>query len=233
MLDFIIYEENWELRTKYEMIILNYLGCRQDRFRIYDYIRYEKNSCNNRIYILGDENPDVPIGIAKEIRETGDWDSQIIIITKEAIDYIDHGLLILDHLVIDSCLRENLKMALSTVTKIFASKKNLCFKMCGEIFQIPYRDILFIEKGNSLNYCTIYTSEDDYIIKDTINHLEERLESSCFLKTHRSCIVNLENVVSYNYSSNTLYFDNYCVNLISREKRSIVKDRLLDSKIFG
>lgn len=233
MIDFIIYEESWELRTRYEMILLNYFGCRQDKFKIYDYIRYDNNTCNNKVYILGDENPDISIKIAKSIRGNGDWNSQIIIINRELIDYNDDKLLILDHLVSDDLLMENLKVTLSTASKIIDSKKSLCFKMFGEIFKIPYRDILYIEKNNNKNYCTIVTNDDFYIINDTINNLEEKLESSCFFKTHRSCIVNLENVCSYDCSSNTLYFDKHCVDLITREKRPILKNRLLESKVFN
>lgn len=231
MTDFIIYEENWELHNNYKMIILNFLGCREDKFKIYDYETYQNNICNNKIYILGSDNSKKALTIAKKIRSQGDWDSQIIVMTSKENNDKHNKLLILDYIMKDEKLKENLKSALIAANKILSNCKRLSFVSDGEIYKLPYKDILYIEKVNNQNYCIIYTKTDSYNINATISYLEEELNDICFMKTHRSCIVNLNNIKTYNYCENIIYFKNAKIDLISRNKRQVLKERILNNKI--
>lgn len=232
MTDFIIFEESWEMYTRCKMIILNFLGSREEKFKIYDYNKYENNVCNNKIYILTSSNLETNLKIAKKIRKQGDWNSQIILINENEYNNKCNRLLILDYIIKDEKLKENLKLALLTAIKIISNNKVLSFVCDGEIYNIPYKDILYIEKSNNQNHSKIYTKNASYNINDTICNLNIKLEDVSFMKTHRSCIINLNNVKAYDYLENIVYFKDREINLISKQKRTQLKERLLHKKVI-
>ena len=237
MINFIVYEKGAKVRNYYEMIILNFIGIREEKFKIFEYDNYQNKSHNRNIYILSTDCIEEALDIAKNIRNDDDWFSQIIIITN--MKHINkklliNKLLVLDYIDKNGNVKNKLKEALYCAYNICNKDKTLNFMMNSEINKVPYNDILLIEKSNNQNYCTIHTLDDEFIIKDTINHLEEQLDSAYFMKTHRSCIVNLYNVKYYSCSSNIVAFNgdgNKKTDLVAREKRKILKSRLMDEKI--
>ena len=235
MVNFIVYEKNNELKEKYEHIIFNFLGKRKEKFHIFDYKYKEKLLHNRNIYILGSKNINKALIIAKEIRDSDGWSNPIIIITNKSnlnIDLLNNKLLILTYLDNGKDLKNSLKGALCTAYKILTMDLSLNFSFNREIHKIPYNDILFIEKDNNQNYCLVVTNKGKIAIKDTINNLEKNLDSVCFMKTHRSCIVNLNNIKNYKINDNIIFFSNdTSIDLIARDKRKILKDKLVDSKI--
>lgn len=227
MIEFVIDEENEELNQSYQMVILGIFGYREEEFKIYNLNDFKQDNCNSKIYILS--NPNQNLQIAEQIRKSGDWHSQIIIVGTK---YIKHNkLLILDWIDKNDTLKENLKSAINTACQIISRKKTLNFMLNSEIYKIPFKDILYIEKVNNQNYCTIYTNNSNYIINETIRNLEDKLPKCCFMKTHRSCIVNLNNIRSYNLTNNKITFDNQETDLISRDRRKLLKEHLISTKI--
>lgn len=235
MINFIIFENDTEEKSNYEMVILNFLGNRKERFKIIDYENYVQKTCNRNIYILSSSNLEECLSIAKDIRSSDDWNSQIIIISNIDIkrnDIFRNKLLVLDYINNDENLKDNLKSTVHIAYKILTKEKTLNFLLNGEIYRIPYRNILYIEKGNNQNHCTVYTiHNNEYIIKDTINNLEEKLNCAYFMKTHRSCIVNLYNITHYDCTDNIISFENKKIDLVAREKRQILKSKLTNEKI--
>ena len=238
MINFIVYEKEAKTKNYYEMIILNFIGIREEKFKIFEYNNYQNKAHNRNIYILSTETIEEAIDIAKNIRKDDNWSSQIIIITdlKDINkNFLINKLLILDYIDRNGNVKNKLKDALFCAYSIFNKNRTLNFIINGEINKIPYSDILLIEKSNNQNYCTIHTMEGEYIIKDTINHLEEQLDSAYFIKTHRSCIVNLYNIKHYSCSSNIVTFNDDCnkqTDLVAREKKKILKSRLIEEKII-
>jgi DNA-binding LytR/AlgR family response regulator len=49
--------------------------------------------------------------------------------------------------------------------------------------------ILYIEAER--NYCNIYTNLGKYLVVSTLKAIENELKASCFLRVHRSFIVNI------------------------------------------
>ena len=231
MIDFIIYEKDYELNNFYKTIIYNFLGCHEEDFKIFNYEDLKKSTSHNKIYILSSRNIKC-LKIAKEIRTKGDWYSQIIIINENILAFKNNHLLILDYLSPENKnLKDLLYLAIQDAYKILTNYKTFKFTLNGVIYIIPYRDILYIEKGNNQNYSTIYTKNKNYIVKDTINSLEKQLDKSCFIKTHRSCIVNLNNITSYDCSNNIIYFNKQKIYLIARDKRKYLKEKLNNYQI--
>lgn len=238
MINFIIHEDDINIRNNYEMIIYNFIGLREEKFKIFDCNNYKKTYHNRSIFILSSDNYEDMLKLAECIRKKDDWLSQIIIISSfEDIDKNElmNNLLILSYIDKKDNVKEELKESLASAYKILTKGKTLNYLLNGEINKISYNSILYIEKSNNQNYCTIHTRDNIFIIKDTINHLEEQLDPAYFMKTHRSCIVNLYNINHYNCTNNTIYFDKKGKNkidLVSRERRSILKSKLIKKKIL-
>ena len=92
-------------------------------------------------------------------------------------------------------------------------------------------DILFIEKESNTNKSIIHTNDKNHEICATIKEIEKSLKYAQFIRIHRSCIININKVIKYDFLENIIYFKNDSTNLISREKRNFLKEKLLDNGI--
>lgn len=228
MIEFIIYEEEVGINN-YKYLILNVFGGREDEFKIRDYYSDIKLD-GNKIFILDSNNVDVINKIASKIRSADDWDSQIIVIGKKCEKLLHNKLLILDFISEDCNFEINFKKALYMAYKILTIKKSFNFFCDGQIYNIPYKDILYFEKNNNQNYCDLYTKNGNYVVKSTIKDIEKELDSFYFMRTHRSCIVNVDNITSFNYIDNIISFDERKIYLVTREKKQFLKEKLINNK---
>ena len=228
MIEFIIYEEETSLNN-YKYLIFNILGCREDEFKVKNYNNKIKFD-GNKIFILDSQNFKTIERISKKIRSSNDWESQIIVIGKKNESLEHNKLLILDFIEEDNNFEINLKKALYTAYKILTIKKSYNFLFDGQIYNIPYKDILYFEKNNNQNYCDLYTKNNKYIVKSTIKDIEAELDSFYFMKTHRSCIVNVDNITSFNYTDNIIEFNDKKIYLVTREKKTFLKEKLINNK---
>lgn len=62
-----------------------------------------------------------------------------------------------------------------------------------KLLKVPHGDILWIEVGQD-RYCDIITEKRIYPVRTSMNHLEEKLNPSIFIRIHRSHIVNIHKV---------------------------------------
>lgn len=241
MINFIIYEDDESLRSTYKNIIRNFM--RNLNYDIYDFSKFNKevydkikNIMGKKIFLLDAEVTGVSgLEIAKNIRNSGDWDSQIIVIT-ECERYLELSfttrLLRFDFISKFSDIKRELYFSLNTAYNILNNRDTLVFKCGGEIFQLLYNDIYYIEKNLCDNDSTIFTRGDSYVIKSSINKIMEKIgDDPRFFKCHRSCIVNLNNICSFDMNNNVIRFRDAEVNLISRDKRKELKDKLLSDKV--
>jgi two-component system, LytTR family, response regulator len=70
--------------------------------------------------------------------------------------------------------------------------KRIVFKSRGRILFLPISDIRWI--GAEENYVRICTESETHLLRETMTHLEEKLDPQMFLRVHRSSIVNLQYV---------------------------------------
>ena len=68
----------------------------------------------------------------------------------------------------------------------------IVFKSRGRILFLPVADIRWI--GAEENYVRLCTGPDTHLLRETMSHLEARLDPRAFLRVHRSFIVNLDYV---------------------------------------
>lgn len=238
MINFVLYEDGKEMRERYKKIILKLIGANNNNFKIIEIDKYNQeaekklnNIDGNKIYLLDVEVPGKSgLDLARQIRNNGDWSSQIIVITSHE-QYSNIGytskLLMLDFISKYSDIEKELRETLGVAVGIFTKQKSITFTLNGELYQIPYNQILYIEKSLNNNNCKIVTNDGEYFTRDTIQHLEETLSNDQrFMKTHRSCIVNLSNVSSVDLANNIIFFPNKQIDLIARNKKRELKERL-------
>ncbi len=68
----------------------------------------------------------------------------------------------------------------------------IVFKSRGRILFLPVSEIRWIAAEE--NYVRISTENDTHLLRETMVHIEERLDPQMFLRVHRSSIVNLQYV---------------------------------------
>jgi two-component system LytT family response regulator len=68
----------------------------------------------------------------------------------------------------------------------------IVFKSRGRILFLPVDDIRWVRAEE--NYVRIYVGGESHLLRETMGHLEGRLDPQSFLRVHRSSIVNLRYV---------------------------------------
>lgn len=102
------------------------------------------------------------------------------------------------------------------------------FVKCSNKFEkIFYQDILYVEAMQ--NYSVIYTSEDKYMTLMSLKSVEDKLDSQRFLRVHKSYIVALDKVNSFENHELTIGESKIP---ISRNYRKEVMDRVLGNKLW-
>ena len=231
MIEFFVYEQNEVFNNNIRNDIYKFIGSRIDNFKIYNYDKSLNNSKNFKIYILSSNNINETYKIAEEIRNNGDFISQIIIISNIHKKNLINDLLILSYIDYSSYNDNKLIDTLETAYDIITKSSSFTFTYNKNIYRVPLKDILYIEKENNSNKSIIYTKTKQYFINSTIKDIDKRINYVKFMKTHRSCIVNLDNIRMYDYTNNIIYFKDKQIDLVSRDKRAILKEKILDNII--
>lgn len=238
-MNFIIYEDEFEYESIYRNTISSLMMPTNVNYEIIVINEYNKETelklkeiTGSRIYILDIEVVGKSgLDMAREIRDNGDWISPIIIVTShdefKQVGYTGK-ILMLDFISkkdkIKECLSDTLKVAI----KIVSEQKSLKFLNHNEMFQIPYQDILYIEKSLNDNLASIVTNNKEYSIRKTINELESMLENeSNFFKSHRSYIINLNNILRIDFEKGVIYFSGSKTALLSRANKKELKSRMV------
>ena len=226
MIELIIFEQDEFLKNRIKNTIYKFFGSKEDDFKIINYNQARKNQ-HQKVYILSSDNFNDVIEIAKLIRNNNDFNSIIIILSYIKKEELNNDLLVLSYINYDHNMFSKLEKALNKAYNILIENNTFNFIHDRTIYRIPLNDILYIEKENNSNKCILHTKSKVYYINYSIKRFEKSVSCLKFMKVHRSCIVNLDNVIKYNIINNTLYFENGKTNLITREKRTLLKENLL------
>lgn len=237
-MNFIIYEDEKDYAARYKKVIHKLLMATNFNYELIEISEYNETTeaeldkiCGNKTYILDIEVPGKNgLELARSIRKNGDWTSPIIIVTShdefKTVGYTGK-ILMLNFISKSGELEKQLFDSLETALEINLANKSLRYTNKGELYNIPYQDILYIEKSLNDNTSNIVTKSHIYNIRKTIKELEEELSNSIdFFKTHRSCIVNLKNVKHIDFDKNIIKFVNKNIDLISRSNKKALKERL-------
>ncbi|HVN93311.1 MAG TPA: LytTR family DNA-binding domain-containing protein [Terracidiphilus sp.] len=103
----------------------------------------------------------------------------------------------------------------------------IVFKSRGRILFLPVSDIRWI--GAEGNYVRLCTATETHLLRETMAHLQDRLDPKGFLRVHRSFIVNLKYVKEVRREPNgdsVVILDNGQKVAMGRSYRSSLGDRL-------
>lgn len=237
-MNFIIYEDEKEYSTRYINVIHKLLGTTNLNYKITEINEYNETSekllkeiDGNKTYILDIEVAGKNgLELARKIRKTGDWTSPIIIVTShEEFKNVGYTgkILMLNFISKNGPLERDLSETLEVALEINMANKSLRYTNKGELYYISHQDILYIEKSLNDNTSNIVTKNHTYNIRKTIKELEEDLSNDIhFLKTHRSCIVNLTNIKYIDFENNIISFGKKETDLLSRSNKKALKERL-------
>lgn len=244
MIDFVIYEDEKHFRKMYISVISKILANKKSAYKITELDHYDveqikeiNKKSGKKIYILDIEVPGKNgIDLAREIRNKGDWSSPIIMITTH--EYLKESaytskILMLDFISKFYMCEESLKEAINISLNILTDISSLNFKYDSEIYQIPYDKIYYIEKNIDNPYSTIVTKDDRLCIKKSMTDIANELEKDeRFFRTHRSCIVNIDKIISVELKNCIIHFNNDIeTSLLSRNKKQELKDKITNKNI--
>lgn len=244
MVNFIIYEDDKNTRKSYISVIIKIMGNRQDQYSIIELEKYDSkvthtlSMIGKKIYILDVEVPGKSgLDLARDIREMGDWDSQIIIVTNH--DSLQQTaftsrLLTLDFISKFSNSLCELKKALITSYIIVTKDKALKVQYDGEYCQFYYNDILYIKKeADDMDTKVVLTDGSTKNINIRLKEVEEKLKDDLrFFRTHRSCIVNTFKIKNIDFGIGIIDFGKTKTNLLSRDKKKEFKKILNENEVI-
>lgn len=230
MIKFIICDDNKEALEIANKAVTKAMMDYDIEYKVLKFTKYDeklkeqiKDELNTKVFILDIELPMVSgLEIASEIRETDD-DSIIIFVTAhpeckndifysrlEAIDYISK------YYRYEERIEETIKhiMIKRYRTRIFSYTYNHVHN------KLLYKEINYIEKEQLQNRCIIHlVNKEEKTVAKTILNIKKEL-SPMFFQTHKSCLVNLDNIKYINFAKFTIYFKNGdSTNLLSHEAR--------------
>lgn len=232
MINFII--EDINLKETIEKIMMNY----NLEYKINKY-NDQKTKELNRIYILNyDTTNKAEINKLLNIRvNEDDWSSIIILISDNSnIKYrlVDNKLLILD--VIDknkdiyNQLIENIKISLKIITE---TTNSICYTFKGILYNIPQKDIVYIESDSKNKRSVIKTETSEYYIPLTLSKIEKILDEN-FIKCSRSYIININKMREYNIKDNIITLNgNLKIYEISRQKKKEIINLMRKAKLLN
>ena len=235
MIKFIIYDESKENKKLiYDEIDKEMM--KSDLEYQKDYItEYNTLKKNNdeyfKIYILNQTNISKSgLEVAKYIRETlDDWKSIIIFVSNTneyKLNILTKRLYVLDYILIEN-IKYDLKELINICLKNYDSRpKELNYKYKSINYNIPFKDIIYIEKEQDNKRCIIHTLKDDYYIQSTLSKLISNLDDR-FIKSSKSYIINIEQVLHYNTKENIITFnDKKQIFEISRNMKKEIVNKL-------
>ena len=188
-MNFIIYED--EYAKKYKKVICKMLGPTTLNYKIIEINEYNQENKmklqkidGKKIYILDIEVPGKNgLELARKIRKEGDWTSPIIIVTShEEFKNVGYTgkILMLDFISKNTNLEKDLYDTLDVALEINMSSKSLCYSNKGELYQISYQDILYIEKSLNDNICYVVTKNNISSLGFGNNFVEQYMRFDIF-----------------------------------------------------
>lgn len=85
---------------------------------------------------------------------------------------------------------KNIQSLLENTTKQPDERNRIVVKNGSDIRIVPMADVMYIEAYD--DYVKIFTKDTYYLKKKTMNYYEQVLDSTHFFRTHRSFIINLQ-----------------------------------------
>jgi len=238
MINFIIVDDNAMWRKQVSSIIDKIMiktnfEYNKKLFEEYNEIfnSYVKKDIENKIYILDIRTQNKNgIDAARKIRNT-DKESIIIFLTAYEDEY---SIKILKSVVEVFCLiskKEDIEEKLSqNILKILARIKdnNEIIKLIetSSIYAIPLSKVFYITTDSKKRKTIIKTEFKKLYSNKTLVFFEKEY-NKFLIRTHKSCLVNFNKVLDFDFKEQKIYFNNnLTVELLSKKYKDKIKERI-------
>ncbi len=104
-------------------------------------------------------------------------------------------------------------------SKVLQIKDSLFLKKNQHFVRVPLTDILCIEADN--NYCTVYTKSERFVYAVVMKKIEAQLHKTNVIRTHRSYIVNVNQVSGF--EGNLLFVGTHKIPVSKSQKEQVFK----------
>ncbi len=235
MINFIICDDCQIVNKKIVNIISKIMMPTDIEYKVNEFIDFNaefkkimNSKIGNKVYILDVEvNNTSGLDIARKIREK-DWDSVIIFVSAHyelSHQAFKDRLLILDFISKFDNYEQKLKDSIYTCLNILKKKPYLTFLSSNIMNRINYDDILYITRDEKTRKVCLYTYYKKFDINTTLSEIEKKLTHS-FIKTHRACIINKNNIKKIDFNLNKIIFKNGDhTYLLSRSNKKEVREK--------
>jgi two-component system response regulator AgrA len=233
MLNFIVCDDSTIIRENVNKVITKLMISTDIEYKTLEFNQYDKNFAQfidkkgeKKIYVLDIEiNSYSGLDIARKIREK-DWESIIIILTAHyelAYDAFKNRLMLLDFISKFDNYEQNLYEVLKLALRASHIKKQLSFTFNRMSYRLDFDDILYIMKDTPKRNTIVKTFSKEYLVSLNLSEIAAMLPDN-FIKTHRACIINRENVKTIDFKENTITFvNNEIISLLSKTYKKEVK----------
>lgn len=219
MLKFMICDDNQDALERANQTVTKIMMKYELNYKIYKFSKYnnelkkliDEDDGDIKIYILDIELPGISgLEIASEIRENDDK-SILIFVTAHSEcknDIFYSRLQAIDFISKYNRYQERLEETIEHVLTKIQRKKALEFLYDHNFYRILYKEITYIEKVQSQSKCLIHLLNNEEVYMTTsITKLEQQLKP-LFYQSHKSCLVNLENIKRIDFTNSIIYFKN-------------------------
>lgn len=104
-------------------------------------------------------------------------------------------------------------------TATYSAKQELYLRTDGRLIRLPYEDILYFE--NVGDYVKVITLRGNHVIYGALKTINEKLTHPCFLKVHRSFIINLDKIKDI--EENTIVIESKVIPISRAHKPILMK----------
>ncbi len=233
MFNFVICDDEVLIRKKVLNIISKLMMPIESEYKTYEFESYNKEfdvfidkKIGKKIYILDVEmNKKSGLDVARKIREK-DWQSIIIILTAHyelSYEAFKGRLMLLDYICKFDDYETKLLEVITLAIKILSSNETFNFVYNRITYKVPFEDILYIKKDETARKLLVKTFYKDYTCMITLSECEQKLGLN-FLRTHRACIINYNNIKKIDFKNNIILFkNNEKTNLLSKNYKKEVR----------
>ena len=164
---------------------------------------------SNKIYILDIETPSASgIDVVRKIREK-DIDSLIIFLTSH--DELGYTILKSEFMFLSFICKfddyeKKLTASIKKAIRIVGEKQSLRLTDHSVVYTIPLSDILYLYRDSVDRKTIIKTDYSEFRVNKPLSELIQLLNGS-FKHSHRSCIVNMDRIISVDKKNNVIMFD--------------------------
>lgn len=149
----------------------------------------------------------------------------VIIFLTNYDDYAKDGYLVQAYRYISKSSEKEFTEAMKSLEKMFRNRKKIVVPdIVGDKHILSTDQIIYAETAG--RNVRIYTEKEEIVTALTLRKLEEMVDESCFFRTHRAFVVNMEHILKF--SPKEIRMDNQNKVFLSKARYSEFRKEYLN-----